>query len=344
MAAFPLNINTYAIQGILLKCDRIDFVGFLTDSRPTDELKFMANSIGIGELKIIDKQSFLNEDIETVLIIDDQGYDDAVVRNLVTELNSLNREAVIIPFLQEKYSVGNTDQESFFEGETIDEVLDIIPVVSVMSVGENAYKLETQMYIDNLFVDYKVLNITPKGCSIDTRFIPVPRELYSVSISFSEKIQLFRRFLSKILTKYNFDLLTLSIPGSIIPNDAFFNELALVMSYAVSIDINIINIFSNFDTRFDVLKTLDNMCKYKYNSDLNLFNIVPICSRYGEAAWGKTRDFYSINTETQKNILRDEIDRLKYSSYKIFTINRDILKSPSEDFFLQNLTNNIEIL
>ena len=71
----------------------------------------------------------------------------------------------------------------------IDEVLSTIPLISIMGVGENTYKLETQLYIDNLFADYKVLNITPKGCSIDTKFVPIPRELYYETASLSTKIQ-----------------------------------------------------------------------------------------------------------------------------------------------------------
>ncbi|WP_195957967.1 hypothetical protein [Enterococcus gallinarum] len=344
IAVFPLNNNTYAIQQVLLKSKQNDFVGFLTDTTPTTEVKLMAESLGITSLRLIDKKEFITKNVETLLIIDDQGYDETIVSNLVSEVNSLGREAKVVPFLQEKYNLRNTEQISSIDSEMIDEVLSTIPLISIMGVGENTYKLETQLYIDNLFADYKVLNITPKGCSIDTKFVPIPRELYYETASLSTKIQLFKMYISKILIKHDYDLITLAIPGSITPHDTYFNELALVISSAMSIDINIVNIYSNFDNKYDILKFLDHMCKYKYNSDLNLFNIVPLCARYGEDVLGNLQDFYYIDIETQNSILRRSINNLKNYDYHIFTLNRDILKTPSKEFFLDILTDNLEIL
>ena len=112
IAVFPLNNNTYAIQQVLLKSKQNDFVGFLTDTTPTTEVKLMAESLGITSLRLINKKEFITKNVETLLIIDDQGYDETIVSNLVSEVNSLGREAKVVPFLQEKYNLRNTEQIS----------------------------------------------------------------------------------------------------------------------------------------------------------------------------------------------------------------------------------------
>lgn len=348
VAVFPLNNHTFSIQKILSKSKKIHFSGFVSDEEPTDELRLLARSQGLDDLEMIEKNKFVEEEVDSLIVLDDHGYGDQVISNLVSEINSLNREIYIVPFIQEKYDLKNIGYINSFEELEVNEELDNIPVISIMGVGENVCKLETQIYIDSIFSEYKVLNITPKGCSLDTSFEPLPRALFSKKYSFPEKILLFRRYLSKLIENDGFDLITVSIPGSMIPEDDLtvkhYNELALVLSQAISIDINIVNIYSNFDTSYSVFQFLDNLCKYRYNSDLNMFNIVPICARYGEDVLGNAQDFYSIDSETQKEILAEQIENLKKYEYIIFTMHRDILEAPSKDFFLNTFTNNVEIL
>lgn len=345
-AVFPLNTNTYSIQKIIELDSNYKFSGYISNTEPTKELTMLGKEIGLHKFKIIDPKNFVEKNIDSVLIADDQGFDSKVVSQLVTELTSLNKEIVIAPHLLHKYKefLPNQIIYNFKEANTNDLLIDTIPIISVTGTGENLLKLETQEYVNTIFDGYKILNIHSKGTIIDDYFVSFPSELFSNKTAFPTKVQLFRHYLSNILEKNSFDLIVISIPGSLTLSDAYYSELALVVSHAVSIDINIVNLYTNFNVSKNTIEILDQTCKYKLNSDLNIFNIVPMCVRYSEEMLGNRYDYYAVEEITQNEIMDDYITNIKHIDQHVFTLNRNILPEISKEFYLEKLTNNVEII
>lgn len=343
-AVFPLNINTYAIQKILEDDTNYEFSGYLANTEPPDELKMLGRELNIDSYKIIDPKNFIEKEIDSILIADDQGFDLRVVSNLIKELEILNKEIIIAPHISKKHPKYSNKQ---FEDESTgisDTLLDTIPVVSIMGIGENLLKLETQKHINDIFAGYKILNISSKGTMIDNYFISFPENLFSNRLSISVKINLMRRYIHDFLQRNDFDLIVITIPGSLTQSDVYHNELALVISNAFSIDINIVNLYTNFDISKNTIEMIDKTCKYKFNSDLNIFNVVPICIRYSEEMLGNRYDYYAVDEKSQHEIMNNCLEGIEYIEQKIFTLNRKILSEIPRDFYIEKLTNNIEII
>ncbi|MDY4115665.1 MAG: TIGR04066 family peptide maturation system protein, partial [Blautia sp.] len=91
--------------------------------------------------------------------------------------------------------------------------------------------------------NYKVFQVGTKDYSTLFELDNWPRFLFSQEISFPKKVFAFNRWIFERVKKLEPDIIILGIPGGIMPINNkicnYFGELALIISKALKIDVNI---------------------------------------------------------------------------------------------------------
>ncbi|WP_024833020.1 TIGR04066 family peptide maturation system protein [Ruminiclostridium josui] len=152
-----------------------------------------------------------------------------------------------------------------------------IPVVTVMSMGENCNKFEAQLDLRKKFQDkgYKVLQFGTKDYCDLYGFIKIPSFLMSKDISIDKKIYMFNYYINKEVLKDDYDVIILGVAGGLLPVNRYvtnyFGEIPLVVSSALNIDINV-------------------LCLY-HNNEIKVENLYE-CREFGKGRLGCFTDYY----------------------------------------------------
>jgi len=230
---------------------------------------------------------------------------------LINLAKSMDKELIIMPSVKELLRISaNHANDSMIESARIlncHSEIDI-PVISVMSLGEDSQKLELHLAIANSFKHkgYNVLNIGASNLSPYFNFIMMPAFMYA-NLSLSEKVYRFKAFVIDLLREENYDLVVVSVPGGTMPinryEDNRFGELTHVISNALNIDINILNVYVHEDMNTsyirDLLEVHDVLCKSK-TEFVNLS-----CTNYEFDPEDKAIKFYSFTKEVLKKKIHE---------------------------------------
>ncbi|EPR13698.1 TIGR04066 family peptide maturation system protein [Ruminiclostridium papyrosolvens] len=156
-----------------------------------------------------------------------------------------------------------------------------IPVLTVMSIGENCNKFEAQLDLRRKFQDkgYKVLQFGTKDYCDLFGFKKLPSFLMSKDISIDKKIYMFNYYINREVLKDDYDVVIIEVAGGLLPVNRYvtnyFGEIPLIVSSALNIDINVLCSYHNDEIKVENLYECRNFCKgrlgcftdYYYMSD-----------------------------------------------------------------------------
>ena len=126
-----------------------------------------------------------------------------------------------------------------------------IPVITVMGIGENCSKFETQLFLRRLFLDagFRVSQIGSRKCCELLGFHSFPDFMFERKYNEIEKITAFNNFVYEIQQNEKTDILILGIPGGIMPydekHDNHYGITCFEVFSALRTDFNILNIWNN---------------------------------------------------------------------------------------------------
>ncbi len=134
-----------------------------------------------------------------------------------------------------------------------------IPIITVMSMGENCNKFEAQLDLRKKFQDkgYKVLQFGTKDYCNLFGFKKLPFFLMGKNISMDEKIYMLNYYINREVLKDDYDVFIIGVSGGLLPVNKYvtnyFGEIPLVVSSALNIDINLLCLYHNNDIKVENL-------------------------------------------------------------------------------------------
>lgn len=153
-----------------------------------------------------------------------------------------------------------------------------IPIITVMGIGENCSKFETQLILRRLFTEsgYQFSQIgSRQGCEL-LGFHSFPDFMFDKHYTETEKISAFHDFVYDIQQKERKDFVIIGIPGGIMPCDEKHNNHYGITCYevlsSVKTDFNILNIW-NQQINNEFVEQLNNIIKYKFCAALDCIGI-----------------------------------------------------------------------
>lgn len=210
----------------------------------------------------------------------EQGYLKAL--RLATDCN---KKIFLSNFLRKELKLSNYCNLNILERDipctpdfSINKLYEIdVPIICVAGFGENTDKFDIQLsltsYYKNLGYNVATICSNPLGCLFG--MYTIPAAMFEQKMSFKEKVILFNTLAYEINQSIVPDLIIVGIPGGIMPIDKhqfnYFAEMASIISYAIAVDIGILNLY--FDQYIDdgYLEALQECCKYKYNIPIQTF-------------------------------------------------------------------------
>ena len=167
-----------------------------------------------------------------------------------------------------------------------------VPIISVLGVGENCGKFELQVQYHRLLRQkgYKVLSIcsNPLGKFLDMEILP--GFLFSESLSFQKKIEMFNEWIYKLQDGREIDVIVLGCPGGILPFNEIesnhYGEIPLVISNAVISDVGVLAEYATFKLVEETEHKMKELCFIKYNTVLRNFAV--------------SQNYYKTNYEERK--------------------------------------------
>lgn len=215
------------------------------------------------------------------------------------------------------------------------------PIVAVAGMGENNGKLDIVLQLYSYFQEkgYKSCVVSPNNLSSLFGFSLYPKQLYE-RLPFEEKIYCINQYIYDLAKVNEPDLIILEYPGGLIPMGAnyynSFSEYALVCSNAISPDIGIFSLYFDRNYTADKLEKLKNICKYKYNLDVNVFVLSSHRIEYDPEA--KIFENQSLSSNLCRNLLHDMKNRSLSYIYDASSMRH------SFEAIINELLNNAEVL
>lgn len=164
----------------------------------------------------------------------------------------------------------------------IDKAIGILeintPVISIVGVSENTNKyslqLQTKMQLENM--GYAISHIGSRAyCEINNSH-SFPSFMFNNSISETDKIYLFNRFVNNIELKEKPDVIIIGVPGGIIPHNNVINNnfgiTAFEVFQAITADALVVSVFHELYTS-EFFESLSKTTKYRFGLDIDIMNI-----------------------------------------------------------------------
>lgn len=187
------------------------------------------------------------------------------------------------------------------------------PIVAVAGMGESSGKLDIVLQLHSYFKEkgYKSCVVSPNNLSSLFGFSLYPRQLYE-NLPFEEKIYCINQYVYDLAKASEPDLIILEYPGGLIPMGAnyynSFSEYALVCSNAISPDIGIFSLYFDRNYTAEKMEKLKNICKYKYNLDVDVFVLSSQRIEYDPEA--KVFENQSLSSDLCQSLLDDMKDSM----------------------------------
>lgn len=216
-----------------------------------------------------------------------------------------------------------------------------IPVITVMSLGENCEKFELQLLLNDYFNNrgYKILQIGSNDLCDFFGIKKMPGFMYG-ELSYNTKIKLFNRYIYEEVRREKPDLIIIGCSGGIMPYnryvDNYFGEIPMVVSKALDIDINLLSLYLTKEGDVDkkYMDSLDIFCKENYGCEINFFAMSNIYACYNREKNSQEYMFFDNGivsqciSELNENKLFDKNNM--GNILKIFSDIEEILKTEFE--------------
>ena len=239
------------------------------------------------------------------------------------------------------------EQEVDFDLYCSEELYDIdVPIITVTGAGENCEKFDLQLAVRKIFIEqnYKVFQVGTKDYSTLFELDNWPRFLFSQEISFPKKVFAFNRWIFERVKKLEPDIIILGIPGGIMPINNkicnYFGELALIISKALKIDVNILSLYFNKNINHELLKSYQDYCQFALNFPTNYFNISSNYFKYDEEKNEYKIEIFHMDSEYVKK----EFPENNHAEFYVFNNSYKIGALLSSDNILKEFIDNIEVV
>jgi peptide maturation system protein (TIGR04066 family) len=309
-------------------CDGGDELNILILSDFDEEIKNV-NAVFFGYTKSsISVKSYIKK-IKVAFDLNKKVY---ITRDLVDYLGNIDelKQAEILDY----------NQRSLKENLTKNLLPISVPVVVIAGVGNNCDKFNIQLKLRDLFNrnGYQVMNFGSKKFSGLFGIETLPQFLFD-NLDNSTKIRQLNAYINELVNKEKPDVVIIGIPGGIMQLNPFkfdeFGELAFLISNAIKADISILSIYKQ-DYNKEFLDNLINLCKYRYNFNVNYINIA-------------NTDFYispeekecQYTTILSNHIIEKINNSPQFDNVQLFSSLNDISMKETFDKIVIELENNI---
>jgi len=259
MLVFPFNYSNYLLATRKELIKEYEITAFAC----TKNSPFCNQDVGVfvnKEFGIVVSDDFLKEVnlVDSVLLT--SGLGDVFVDVYVEKIQiaqEAGKEILVTRDVLDLIKRENIfwDDISCINADMPDEIVDInelydidIPIVSVTGAGENCEKFDLQLSVRKVFLDknYKIFQVGSKEYSALFGMHNFPELLFSKTHSLPQKVLAFNSWIFKKISEEKPDIIILGIPGGIMPlNNKIYNsfgEIALIISKALKIDVNILSL------------------------------------------------------------------------------------------------------
>lgn len=302
-------------------------------------------------------------DVDTVLFLD--GFTDIrieVYKKKIDVALSLQKEIVVTKTLCGKFESAHIDTSSFLklptnqassqdllteqEGLSIYNIS--VPIIMVFGCGEHTNKFEVQLALRENFLSdgYKVISIGTKQYSSLFQMEQVPDFLYQSNLKFEEKVVAFNRYLYRIETEQNPDVIVIGVPGGIMslsnrcPNH--FGEMAYLFGCAVQSDIGITSLYYEAATTQEYLSEINKYGWYALKSCMNYFNISHFKRNYNLELG--TEEYLCVDNERVNNYVKKHYTSFSKENLHVFNCMDKMNMRSIYDKIISKLSENADVI
>ncbi|PYG89726.1 peptide maturation system protein (TIGR04066 family) [Ruminiclostridium sufflavum DSM 19573] len=247
-------------------------------------------------------------------------------REAIKEISSMcNCEGVYFKYFDGTQNV--LPEEIVIDNESIEEI--DTPVILTVGISEKTNKFEIQLALREKIqkLGYKISQIGTRSYCEMIGFHSFPSFMYGNAISDVNKVLMFNRFIKKIEKTEEPDIISIGVPGGIMPlNRKFTNNFGLFafeISQAVVPDVVIASMLYE-DYKPEGFDTYTNLIKYRLGFEVDFFNIANMQFDWKRANQEHVRSYTSLDYR-----FIDE-KKMKYSSNNIPVLN--ILNKSDSNF------------
>ncbi|ANU44946.1 hypothetical protein ADH76_01415 [Enterocloster clostridioformis] len=357
LLVFPFNYNNYLLATNKELIKKYDVMAFVC----TGNSPFNKKDAGIFVNKktgIVISDSYLEEinKVDSVLLTSglDEEFSDIYVEKiaiarkerkeiLVTKAVLKTLEAKNI-LLNEIICIDGEESEGIIDTDVLYDIN--LPVIAVTGAGENCEKFDVQLSINRIFTErnYKVFQIGSKEYASVFGMYNWPEFVFARDISLPKKVLAFNAWIFQKILVEEPDIIILGIPGGIMPLNNriynYFGEVALVVSKALKVDVNVLSLYFNKDIDKEFLKNYQEFCKYAINMPTNYFNISSNCFKYDEEKNEEKIETFHLDSE----YIEREFPQIVSSDIHIFNDCYRVGDGLSGDNILREFLDNIEVI
>lgn len=218
-----------------------------------------------------------------------------------------------------------------------------IPVITVMSMGENTDKFEAQLDLRKKFEDkgYRVLQFGTKDYSEIFGFKKLPSFLMAKNISIDKKVYMFNYYINRQVLKEDYDVIILGVAGGILPVNSYvtnyFGEISLIITSALNIDINMMCLYHNENLNVKDLYELADFCKVRMGCITDYFYMT---NRQFKVSQAHEVEYFSLDRHRCNSCIPEISDR----TMKFCHMLREDTKEVVFNLMLEELGDNIELV
>ncbi|MFQ9516234.1 MAG: TIGR04066 family peptide maturation system protein [Eubacterium sp.] len=162
-----------------------------------------------------------------------------------------------------------------------------VPVITVMSLGENSGKFELQLALGEYFKS-EGYNVIQYGSSEVSEFFGIkqlPNFMYK-EYSLVKKVKLLNQYIYEEVQENKPDIIIIGCAGGIMPYNRYvhnyYAEIPIIVSKALEIDINLLVLY--FDKRDTVneqfIDAIEVYCKENFGCETNMFTMSNVYVNY----------------------------------------------------------------
>lgn len=215
------------------------------------------------------------------------------------------------------------DKDLNIQEESLEEIQ--TPVIFVLGLGELTNKFDIQLALREgiLKMDYKVSQVGTKNYCELMGFHSFPNFMFNKNLLEKEKILLFNRFISRIETEENPDVIVIGIPGGIMPiNTTFTNNfgiLAFEVSQAIKPDAAILSVFYE-DFKEEYFNNLNLSATYKLGFSIDCFHLANVKFDWSSSKLEQKMKYITINPYMIEE-KKKKISNVEFPLFQVFNKN-----------------------
>ncbi len=218
-----------------------------------------------------------------------------------------------------------------------------IPVITVMSMGENCNKFEAQLDLRKKLEDkgYRVLQFGTKDYSEMFGFRKLPYFLMAKNISIDKKVYMFNYYVNREVLKEDYDVIILGVAGGILPINSYvtnyFGENSLIITSAINIDINMMCLYHNENLKVKDLYEIADFCKARMGCITDYFYMT---NRQFKVSQAHEVEYFSLDRHRCNSCIPKISDRTMKFCHMLCEETKEVVFN----LMLEELEDNIELV